>query len=497
MNKKNFSVLLSLPISSTLFAAQPNVVVVLADDLGSGDISYYRRMHSEKVILETPNIDAIAKNGVSFTNAHSAAALSAPSRYSMMTGNSCFRSDYPWGVWGSYEKTPIKENQLTMSKLMKQVGYQTAFFGKWNLGGDFLRLDDSTKVYRGPRNKPEVDVDIRKIVGGGPSKQYFDYSLSLPSGIQASPYAVYENDVWKPMAKDSKTGFVSQEMMTKLGVKLDKLEGLGDLNWDPHFIGPILANGAVKFINTHANKENPFFIYYCSQAVHLPHAPANELNGIKIAGTTPSAHLDMVKELDVQMGMLIAALKKQGVYDNTVFIFTSDNGGLEEAETVKSGHKSNDIYRGHKNLAYEGGHRVPLIISYPGLVKKAAVCAEPVMSLDAIATLASITNQTIATGQAQDSKNLMPLLLNTKGAKGHDYLMLQSGTDKRLILIEDNWKLIIQEDLRNKQSEVRTPFALFDLNTNVEENEAKNLINEPEQQIRIKRMFEKYNELRK
>ncbi|MCG8514156.1 MAG: sulfatase-like hydrolase/transferase, partial [Halanaerobiales bacterium] len=166
---------------------KPNVIVVLTDDVGLGDISHYRMMHSDNIILETPNIDKIAESGMVFTQAHSPAALCAPSRYAIITGNSCYRSPFPWGVWGSYQKSPIKDDDLTLGRLMQNAGYKTAFFGKWHLGGDYYRKDDPTKIYRGSRDKPEMDVDITKIIDG-PNQKGFDYSFTFPAGIQAVPY---------------------------------------------------------------------------------------------------------------------------------------------------------------------------------------------------------------------------------------------------------------------------------------------------------------------
>lgn len=488
-----------LLISLSIFATNPpNVIVVLADDLGLGDISHYRRMHSNNIILETPNIDKLANEGVVFTNAHAPAALCAPSRYGIITGNSCYRSPKPWGVWGAYEKSPIKADQLTLGKLMKQAGYSTAFLGKWHLGGDFTRKDDKKTIYRGPRNKPELDVDISKIIGNGPKQQGFDYSITLPAGIQNVPYAVYENEDWMPLADDSKITYISQENMTKINVKLDKSEGLGDSNWDPHNMGPLLAHKAVNYINEHANKTKPFFMYYCSQAVHLPHTPSKELNGIKIAGTTPSKHMDMIKELDVQMGMFVEALKEKGIYENTIFIFTSDNGGLlVNKNTLASGHSPSDIYRGGKNTAFEGGHRVPFIASWPKKFKANQISTEPILGLDIMATLAAITKQKIAKDQALDSYNLLPILENKKQANSHAFLMLQGGTGKELILIENGWKLIIQVDKKDKTNQTRKPIALFNLNKNPEEKQADNLIHSKNQQKRIKEMFAKYNTIRK
>ena len=368
--------------------------------------------------------------------------------------------------------------------------------GKWHLGGDYYRLDDPTKIYRGPRNKPELEVDITRIVDG-PNQKGFDYSFTYPAGIQAVPYAVYENGDWMPLKEDSKIGYISQENMSKIGVKLDKLEGLGDLNWDPHIMGPLLVNKAVDYINDHANQAEPFFMYYCSQAVHLPHNPPEELNGVKIAGTTPSPHMDMIKELDLQMGMLVDALKKNGVYENTLIVFTSDNGGLHvNQKTLDSGHQPSDIYRGSKNSEFEGGHRVPLITTWPKSIKASRTTNEPILGLDIMATLAAITQTEIGKGQAMDSYNLLPILKGESDAENHAFLMLQSGAGREVILIENGWKLIIQVDKKDKSDMSRIPEALFNLNDNPSEGESENLIDNPSHKPRVEAMFKKYNSIR-
>lgn len=494
--KNNLLILILFITSFGYSQKNPNVIVVLADDIGIGDISHYRRMNSNNIIVETPTIDALAKEGMIFTDAHAPAALCAPSRYAIMTGNSCFRSEFPWGVWGAYQKSPIKPNQLTLGKLMKKAGYETAFFGKWHLGGDYYEKGDSTKIYRGKRHKPEVNVAIRKIIGGGPTQNGFDYSITLPAGIQASPYAVYENDVMLPFHKDSKIGYISQENMTKIGVKLDKLEGLGDTHWDPHMVGPILANKAVKYIEEHASNESPFFMYYSTQAVHLPHTPAKILNGKKIAGTTPSRHLDMIKELDVQIEMLVQTLKKQGVYENTLIIFTSDNGGLLRKETLAAGHKPSDLLNGGKNSAFEGGHRVPFIATWPKKINAKRSSNIQILGLDIMATLAALTEQEIPFDQGMDSANLLPILLDENMSPVRDKLINQSGTQKEGIIIENGWKLIIKVDKKDTTNKTRTPNALYNLNDNPYEDPSKNLINKSKYQSKIKELFKKYNETR-
>lgn len=496
MTLKNSIVLVFLICCTVCFAQQPNVIVVLADDIGSADISYYRKLQSKKIIVETPTLDKLSKEGMVFTDAHSPAALCAPTRYAIMTGNHCYRSYAPWGVWGSYQPSPIEDDQLTLGKLMKQAGYKTAFFGKWGFGMDFGRKDNPEVVYRSPRKERETEVDITKVLDKGPVQNGFDYSFMYPAGIQAEPYAVYENGIMAPIKPASEITFITKEYGKNLGFKLDKKEGLGDSNWNPFNSGKLLVDKAVTFIERNAKTKEPFFMYYCSQAVHKPHTPSKTLNGTKIAGTTPSNHLDMVKELDVQMEMMVQALKAQGVYENTLIIFTSDNGGLRIKPTMQAGHHSNGIYRGGKNTAYEGGTRVPFIAWWPGKIKSKQVSNTPILGIDVMATLAAVTNQNIEENQAMDSSNLLPILLGKKGAQPHEFLITQSGTSKRAMITEDGWKLIIQVDKKDKTDNTRTPFALFNLNTNISENENQNLINKPKYQAKVKYLFEKYNKTR-
>jgi len=475
--------------------SKPNVVVILADDIGVGDISKYRKKHSKNIIVSTPAIDKIAREGMVFTNAYSPAALCAPSRYAVMTGNNCYRSYMPWGVWGSYSKSPYKNSDMTLGKLMKNAGYSTAFFGKWGVGMDFYKKNDATKIYRSARNKVELDVDVTQIAARGPKENGFDYSVTFASGIQNVPYMVYENETWMPIQKDSKIDLITQEKMDRIGVKLDKSEGLGDSNWDPHYMGPLLVNKAVRFIEN-TTKDKPFFMYYASLAVHLPHTPATSLNGKKIAKTTPSKHLDKVKELDVQMEMIIDALKKKGIYDNTLFVFTSDNGGLRNRETIASGHRSNDVYRGGKNSPYEGGVRVPLVMTWPNQIKPSSSSDIRVVTLDILGTLADITNQTLAENEAMDSASLLPILKGEKNKPVHPYLMLQSGTGRQGIIIKDQWKLIVSYDKKDKSDATRKPIALFDLEKNPKENEGGNLIHKSKYSSIVEELFTLFNHTR-
>ncbi|WP_139956913.1 sulfatase family protein [Flavicella sediminum] len=498
MNFTKILLVASLCLANFQLVAQerPNIVVILADDIGLGDISYYRKQHNGKIIVETPTLDQLAKNGMVFTDAHAPAALCAPSRYAIMTGTHCFRSPAPWGVWGSYQESPIHKNQLTLGKIMKQAGYKTGFFGKWHIGGDYKRKSNPSEIYRSARKKPELDVDIRQIVGGGPQQNGFDYSFTFPAGIQDVPYAVFENGTMMPLHKDSKITHITYEAMKKIGVKLDKDDGLGDSHWNPHDMGPLLVKKAVQFIEDNSHKKAPFFMYYCSQAVHKPHTPSKILNGKKIAGTTPSKHLDMVKEMDVQMEMLVESLKEKGIFENTLFIFTSDNGGLQIKESMQSGHRSSDIYRGGKNQAYEGGTRVPFIAHWPTKIKKRSTSEIPVLGLDILATVAEVAGQPIEEKQAMDSSSMLSILLNESDKNLHPFLITQAGTSRQVMITEDHWKLIIQLDKKDKTDKTRTPSELYNLKDNPTENKSKNLVNNPKHRNKVLYLFNKYNKYR-
>ncbi|MDO6801350.1 arylsulfatase [Wenyingzhuangia sp. 1_MG-2023] len=476
---------------------RPNVIVVLADDIGVGDISYYRNLHKGKVVLETPNIDKLANQGTTFTNAHAPAALCATSRYSIMTGNSNYRSPKPWGVWSGYAATEITKEQISLGRLMKKANYHTAFLGKWHMGMSFAKKSNPNEIYEIAGKKSNINVDLSKIVDGGPATHFFDYSFTLPSGIQNEPYAAFENSKWYPLQKNSEIAFVDNVFMERIGSELEKKAGLGDSNWNPSKIGPLLANKAVNFIADKAKSDKPFFMYYCSQAVHTPHMASEELNGVKIAGTTPSRHMDMIKELDVQVGMMVEELKKQGIYENTVFIFTSDNGGLHvDGDTWNVGHEPSDIYRGKKNDPYEGGHRVPFFAVWPNHIKAKQTISYPVIGLDILATIAAAAEYKIPNTEALDSYNLLPLLTGVEKKPSRQNILVQGGTGREAIIIEGDWKLIIQIDKKDQTNQKRKPIALFNLKSNPTEDEQKNLIAVKKYQKKVKKLFANYNQTR-
>lgn len=467
-------------------AARPNIVVVLADDLGPGDIGFYHRERTGKPeLIPTPNIDRLIAEGMRFDDAHSAAPLCSPSRFGMLTGSYSYRNYKPYGVWGPWEKTGVDPEFTTSARIAKAAGYATAFFGKSGMGGDFKVVDSTTKFPWKDRYK-KYDLAVRT---NGPNQWGFDYSFELPAGIQNMPFAFYENGQWMPLKPDSTWKLIGPKQNAyDVSRKHNDLTQIGDSNWDPTLAGPMLAGKARAYIQRQTGKspDQPFFIYYCTQAVHIPHTPPAELAGVKIAGTTPGPHGDMVKELDTQVGVLIKALKEAGVYENTLFIFTSDNGGLAaDSEAEALGHDPTNGWSGLKGAVKEGGHRVPFVAVWPGVIEPRTRSVETISALDVVATIAAVTEQDISRKQVMDSINLMPLLTQAPEAKGHAVLVhyAQKGN---AALRQGEWKLYVYgKNLKNLK-----PKHLYNLKTNPTEDETKDLLNNPEYRERAERMLE-------
>ncbi|VGO17773.1 Arylsulfatase [Pontiella desulfatans] len=492
-------------------SGQPNIVVILADDIGSGDISFYReRFMKMEPVLETPNIDALAENGMWFTDAHSSTSLCAPTRYAIMSGKNNYRSVAPWGVWNSFLEGAIKVGDTTLGTVARDAGYATGFVGKWHLGLSFKRLDGNG-CYRGNDKDPKpVPADMMQIAYGGPKDMGFDYGYALPTGVQGPLYMAYENEKWAPFEADSKMicwneqtatdpATVTAEDKKALNIEgnmtiSDKGPGMGDSNWDTSKIPDIISRKAVGFINEHANKK-PFFLYYCSPEAHRPHMPPAEMDGQKIRGTLPSRHMECIKVLDLEVKRIVDALKKNGVLDNTLVIFTADNGGLtwNVPGTMESGHRPSGLYRGAKSAPHEGGHRVPFIAHWPKKVKAGAMTDELVITHDLMATVAKIAGTKMKDEETLDSTNILPVLLGEGKFNPRDKLIWQAGASFEVMYREGGWKLIIQS---SHQLDKWEPIALFNLESNQAENEERNLITHPEYKARAEKMFNEYMRIR-
>ncbi len=485
-------IILSLTQAYSHGAETPNIVFIMADDLGPGDIAHYTNTYTSNTpMAPTPNIDSLATDGLWFTDGHAPTALCAPSRYAVMSGNLNYRSYAPWGVWGTFQQNAIASNEATLGSVTKAAGYTTGFIGKWHLGSDYANAA-GTGIYRGTDSgNIGSSVDLSAIIGGGPSSMGFDYSLTLPCGIQGPIYLAYENESWYPLVTGSQIIYLDENSAIDPEFVSDKGPGMGDSNWDAREMGKILSAKAVDFINNNAGGTDPFFLCYWSPTVHLPHCPPVEFDGVPIAGTTPTDHLDMVRDLDQQVARIVNALKDNNIYNDTLIIFTSDNGGLWISGSV--GHDSSGAWRGTKNSPYEGGSGVPFIAVWPGHIQAGSVSNEPVLGLDIVATLAALVGTEIPDGQAMDSLNLLPLLTGQGTFVQRDYIMQQSGSSTEVMFRQDGWKLIMDTDY---STSFWTPMSLFDLVNNPTENESYNFVNDSQYQSLVQDMKDTYLDIR-
>jgi arylsulfatase A-like enzyme len=489
MNRTYFSLFIGLwglALAGGLVASErPNIVLVLADDIGPGDIGFYHRERTGKPeLIPTPNLDRLIAEGMLFDDAHSAAPLCAPSRFGMLTGSYSYRNYKPYGVWGPWDRTGVDPGFTTSARLANAAGYATAFFGKSGMGGGF-KSSGITETTHKERYK-KYELAARTV---GPNQLGFDYSFELPSGIQNAPLAYYENNGWLPLKPDSVFRMIGPEQNGyATSRKHNDWSQIGDSNWDPSLAGPMLAEKARVYIQRQTSEaaDQPLFIYFCSQAVHIPHTPPEALDGVPIAGTMPGPHADMVRELDTQVGILMKALEEAGIYDNTLFIFTSDNGGLAADPAAEAlGHDPTHGWTGRKGAITEGGHRVPFIAVWPGVIAPGTRSGETISALDVVATVAAVVGQPISRKRVMDSINLMPLLTQAPDARGHAVLVHYASSGNAA-LRQGDWKLhVYGKNLKNLK-----PRHLYNLKTNPNEDEAQDCLDKPEYEDRVRQMLD-------
>ncbi|WP_199271686.1 arylsulfatase [Paraglaciecola sp. L3A3] len=491
IKKLNYSLLALCCVMPTLALAtdKPNIVIIMADDLGPGDVSYFHRQYTDNpVMAATPTIDSLAEAGMSFTDAHSPTALCAPTRYAVMSGNSTYRGYNQWGVWSTFAKTAVTDADATIGRVGQKAGYVTGFIGKWHMGGTFY--DKKGKIYDGPKGGPKtMNVDVTKWIAGNPAEFGFDYDYTIPTGVQGPMYLAYENSVWAPINKGSKIVYVDEKSALDPSFVSSKGPGVGDSHWDSRTLNMLLADKATDFIKRNAGKK-PFVLNYWSPAVHVPHTPPKEINGVKIAGTTPSNHTDMNRVLDIEVDRIVQTLKDTGQYQNTLIIFTSDNGGLGDREALKAGHDSSAQWSGQKNSPLEGGHRVPFIAVWPGKIKPGTTNDTMVNGTDIVATIASLLDVKLTKEQAKDSWNLLPALVG-KPYQERKLIMQQAGSKSELMLREGDWKVIIQS---NRNLTKRDVIALYNLKD--DPTEKNNLAHSEKHKARAQAMAKKYWQIR-
>ena len=439
-------------IVAAVAATRPNVVIIYGDDVGFADVG----VNGSKMI-PTPNIDKLAAAGVNFTDGHCSASTCTPSRFSMLTGIHAFR--YNASILPPDAPLLIPLDRLTLPQLFKQAGYTTGVIGKWHLG----------------IGTAGVKTDWNGSVQPGPLEIGFDYSYLLPSTNDRVPCVYLKGhhvvnfdpsdplyignklaDVKKPGSTQYPDGKTNREAMTYYqsthGHNNSVINGIGRIGyqsggqsalWNDETISDVFVGEARSFIA--ANKDRPFFLYFASQDVHVPRAPNPRFKGKTELGYRG----DAMVQFDWTVGQIMKTLKKHGLVDNTIVVFSSDNGptyddGYDDgtkvecsSEEVDRGHDASGIWRGGKYQIYEGGTRVPLIISWPARVKPGTSDAM-VNQLDFMASFAKLIDVKLPATEAVDSRNMLSVLLG-ESDKGHTYMIEESWG---LALRHNDWKYI-------------------------------------------------------
>jgi arylsulfatase A len=392
----------------------PNIIYILADDMGYGDVSCL----NENSKITTSNLDSMARDGMIFTDAHSSSAVCTPSRYSIMTGRYNWRSSLKQGVLFGYDKHLIEKGRMTVASMLKNIGYKTACIGKWHLGMDWKRIGE----------EPE-DVDFASPIKNGPVDYGFDYFYGISASLDMPPYVYIENDRVVQIPDKYTEGARPMTFWRK---------GPTASDFKHEEVLPNFTKKAIDIIDEYNNA--PFFLYFPLPAPHTPILPIGKFKG----KSNTNAYGDFVMMCDDVVGQIIDKTKEKDIADNTIIIFTSDNGCSPEVnfkELGDLGHNPNYIFRGHKADIYEGGHRIPLIIRWPSQIKGGRVSNEPVCLVDFMATVAEILGIELPDNAGEDSVSNLPIWKDEKYQRPLREAIVHHSIDGSFSIRKGKWKL--------------------------------------------------------
>lgn len=440
-----FTVCLVLLSKTKLQAQQqknlPNIVYILADDLGYGDIKIYNAAAK----VNTPNIDKLAAQGMRFTDAHTTSSVCTPSRYSILTGRYPWRSRLPVGVLRGYSRTLIEEGLPTVASLLKTSSYRTAVIGKWHLGLDWVPKEAFKDSINPAFNKDNLygitdemnpdQIDFRKAPVRGPRTQGFDYAYVLSASLDMPPYAYLENDqLTEPL-----TGYTPGNKLASGYTGPFWRAGLKSPSFDFYDVLPAFTHKATDFIKKEAAAKNPFFLYFPMPAPHTPWMPTAEYRGKSQAGE----YGDYLQEVDAAVGKILQVLDSLGLSKNTLVVFTSDNGPYWRDDFVQQyGHHAAGAFRGMKGDAYEGGHRVPFIVRYPGKVKAGTISQATTTLANLMATCADLTGNHATRFETEDSYSILPVLLGKSARIAEQPAIVNISSKGFYDIRKGPWKLI-------------------------------------------------------
>lgn len=368
----------------------PNIILILADDLGYGDVGCYGATK-----IKTPNIDRLAANGMRFTDAHTPSAVCSPTRYGLLTGRYCWRTPLQRGPLPRTAHLWFKKDRLTLPAMLKQRGYRTGAVGKWHLGIGEPRQDFGYKD----------TIEWNGVLQGTPLDMGFHYFYGTPGGHNMAPLVNIEN---RRVVGQKKGDVVDSASPKNYHDYWGLHKDISYTPYQPQQLTTDHCEKAVSFIEN--NKDHPFFLYLPLCNVHLPHIPHQRFVGSSEAGV----YGDYVQEMDWVVGQLLQTLRKHQLLDNTLLIFTSDNGATRNP-SLAFGHKANGKLRGQKGDIWEAGHRVPFVASWPARIKAGTVSHQTICLTDIMPTCASIIGAKLAETSAEDGYDVLPALLGQAG----------------------------------------------------------------------------------
>ena len=401
---------------------QPNVVLIFADDMGYGDVTCYDAQSR----IHTPNLDRLAMGGMRFTDAHSASAVCTPSRYALLTGRYAWRTGLKSGVLGGFSQPLIEKGRMTLADLFQGKGYRTACIGKWHLGMDWsggIRGENGYNM----RNNSE-GIDFTKPIQNTALVNGFDEYFGIAASLDMPPYVFIRND----RVTEQPTSSLKEE---------DKggRPGPAAPGWRHKHVMPTLTDEVISFIQR--SKPGPFFVYMPLNAPHTPHAPGDAFVGkskLDIYG-------DFMVEVDHHIGRVMDELDRLKLSDNTLVIVTSDNGPETNMfpRLNKSGHDSSSHFLGAKRDNWEGGHRVPFIARWPGVIASGSQCDTPFCLVDMMATFAEIASVALPEDQGVDSVSILPLMHGKNGDYRNRHAIIHHSSTGRFAIRRGDWKLLL------------------------------------------------------
>ena len=435
--------------------AKPNIVYILCDDLGYGDVHCFNPQRGK---IATPHADRLAGQGMSFTDAHSGSSVCTPTRYGILTGRYAWRTHLQSGVLGGESKALIARDRLTVPAFLQQHGYATAGIGKWHLG---MTLPDAKH--------------LADAIQDGPTTRGFDEFFGISASLDMPPFAFIEND-----------HYTEAPTATKQWIR----KGPAAPGFEAVDVLPALTRKAVESIGRHAAGGKPFFLYLPLNSPHTPIVPTKEWQGKSGLG----AYGDFVMETDWALGQVMDALDKAGIADKTLIVFTSDNGCSPAAgvgNLEKQGHFPSANLRGYKSDIWDGGHRIPFIARWPGVTKPGNTCGQLVCLTDLLATCAEILGEKLPDNAGEDSVSILPLL------KGQDRpvreAVVHHSIDGMFALRQATAKLVFGAGSGgwSKNDGDQAPVQLYDMAQDLGERQNRQAADQ-DQIARLTKLMDKY-----